>query len=68
MYYRICRVICTIEIGPGELSLAALLKEWSLAYCTSGGELMFLLHHLVQDGLLDGPPVQSDPPSSTGWR
>jgi hypothetical protein len=49
-------------------------RDRSLAYCTSGGELMFLLHHLLQDGLLDGPPVRSDPPifdwvavSLKGW-
>ena len=49
-------------------------RDRSLAYCTSGGELMFLLHHLMQDGLLDGPPVRSDPPifdwaavSLKGW-
>jgi hypothetical protein len=49
-------------------------RDRSLAYCTNGGELMFLLHHLLQDGLLDGPPVRSDPPifdwvavSLKGW-
>jgi len=49
-------------------------RDRSLAYCTSGGELMFLLHHLLQDGLLDGDQVRSDPPifhwvavSLKGW-
>jgi nucleoside 2-deoxyribosyltransferase len=49
-------------------------RDRSLAYSTSGGELMFLLHHLLQDELLDGPPVRSDPPifdwvavSLKGW-
>ena len=49
-------------------------RDRSLAYCRSGGELMFLLHHLLQDELLDGPPVRSDPPlfdwvaiSLKGW-
>jgi hypothetical protein len=49
-------------------------RDRSLAYSTSGGELMFLLHHLLQDGLLVTSPVQSDPPifhwvavSLKGW-
>lgn len=49
-------------------------RDRSLAYSTSGGELMFLLHHLRQDGLLETSPVQSDPPifhwvavSLKGW-
>lgn len=45
-----------------------------LAYASNGQELQFLLGYLIQDGLLDGPPVMSDPPifrwvavSLKGW-
>lgn len=49
-------------------------RDRSLAFCRGGGELMFLLHHLLDDGLIDAPPVRSDPPifdwagvSLEGW-
>jgi hypothetical protein len=45
-----------------------------LAYAANGQELMSMLGYLIQDGLLDGPPVMSDPPifqwvsvSLKGW-
>jgi hypothetical protein len=48
--------------------------DYPLAYGTNGAELMFMLDHLMQDGLLNGPPVRSDPPifdwaavSLKGW-
>jgi hypothetical protein len=51
--------------GPGD---------YSMAYALNGGELMFLLRYLIEDGLLEGPPVRSDPPifdwaavSLRGW-
>jgi hypothetical protein len=49
-------------------------RDRSLAYCRSGGELMYLLRHLLEDGLIEAPPIRSDPPifdwaglSLEGW-
>jgi hypothetical protein len=49
-------------------------NDYPLAYGTNGAELMFLLDHLMQDGLLTGPQAMSDPPifewvavSLKGW-
>jgi hypothetical protein len=58
----------------GERTWIDAESDYAMAYAANGQELMFLIHYLIQDGLLDGPPVMSDPPifnwaavSLKGW-